>query len=296
MDLYSAESHVKKLLKYVEDLAGKQSKVYSKSRTRLRDVADTCNKVVEIISSILQEEALAEDEVEFGSDSNIVAVLDEMQDKISQIRRFAGAEEGQVIEQPVQNTLPSASFSNDRRKAMRAYKDCLMKLSLVDFNYEPAGRCAKILWTWFDTRFLKTVQGTGFKYNMKRFAPWIRNFVIVYGKCIRDGTSLAFEDSFQRWIESIITTDAKNKYAVPYEIYDLDRTIPPQDLSLEAVVIWDMLLDYGLSDICTSQKDDLYLDEYSMYDLCSELSPEILDDYTDYKAHPELVEKLGRRN
>lgn len=295
MDIYSAETHVKKLLAYVEDLAGSGSKVYSKSRQKLKDVAETCNRVVELISTILQEEVLKTDADEFDSTPDIQSTLDSMQAQLEQLKKFTGAPVDVPASKP-SSSNSSAISTVARKKAMKTYIDTLSKLSSADFSYQHAENCAKILWTWFDTRFIKTVAGSSFKYNMKRFPIWVRNFVILYGKAVRDGTYNSFEDSFQRWIEQLITTDVRDKYAVPYEIYELEKSLSPQDLSFAAVVIWDMLIDAGLSELCTSVKDDLYLDECCIYDLCSEMNPDILDNYSDYKVHPEILNKLGGDN
>lgn len=293
MDIYSAETHVKKLLAYVEDLTDSKSKVYSKSKNRLKDIADTCSKVVELISSIIQEEALKDDDTEFGSDSDIVDVLDNMQSQISQVRQFTGVDKG-TVKSP--ESAPSAISSVTRKKAMKNYIDAIYKVATSSISYVPASNCAKLLWMWFDARFVKVIPNTTFRYNMKRFPNWIRNFVIAYGKSIRDGTNTMFEASIQEWVNSLPDSEAGSKYAVPYEIYALDKVIDPKDLTLDAVVMWDVLIDAGLESICTRNKDDLYLNEDCIYNLCSDINPEVLDDYADYKSHPEILEMLGGTN
>ena len=44
-----------KLLTYVKNVADSKPRMYQKSKDRLRDIAGTCQKVIQIISEILQE-------------------------------------------------------------------------------------------------------------------------------------------------------------------------------------------------------------------------------------------------
>lgn len=291
MDIHSAGTNVKKLLAYVEDLADKKPKMYEKSKDRLKEIATTCNQVVVLISDILEDEMLKDDSVEFGQRSDIDAVLNNMQYQIDKIKKFT---QQTSPEESAKRAEIATISSNVRKKALRNYSISLSKLSNADTGYPFADRCAKLLWTWFDVRFLKTVQGTSFRYNMKKFPEWIQSIVILYGKAIRENTVAEFEDTFQNWLQTLITTDAKNKYAVPYEVYSIaGKSIEASTLTLDAVILWDILLDNGLRELCTADKGDLYLDEYGLYDICNKKNSEVLEDYCNYERHPEIFAKLG---
>ena len=305
MDINSAEKNIKKLLAYVQDLADSKPKMYQKSRGRLKDMAETCKEVVTLISEILQDETLNDDEVEFGSKSNIASVLDSMQDKILQIRSFAGVE---TVE-PVSDTASASEESNSvpdvvdsvhktaspsaKRQILRTYKEVLRSVSTADFRYDSVYRCAKLLWDWFEARFVKTVYGSDFKYNMKRFPIWIRDIVILYGKAVRDDEYVTFDAKFRVWVDTLTSAEGANiRYAVPYSVYEFEKSMRPEDMSLEAVILWDILMDCGLSSLCTSVVDDYYLKEDAVYDLCSTLNPGVLDRYVNYVDHPEILSEL----
>ena len=290
MDINSAEKYIVKLLAYVKDLADTKPKMYQKSRGKLKDLAETCKEVVTLISEILQDESLNDDDMEFGSRSNIASALDSMQEQITQIRNFAG----------VPSSIPNASdtivatnTSNSKKQVIRNYRDAMQHIALVDFVHDPVLRCAKLLGYWFDTRFTKTVN-SGFKYSMKRFPIWVRDIVILYGRAIRDNEYISFDTKFRTWIDSLPdTSNAQKQYAVPYEVFEFERSMKPSDMSLEAVVLWDILVDNGLSEICTRSTDDMYLSEDAVYNLCSELNPSVLDGYANYVEHPDIFVKLG---
>lgn len=289
MDIYSAGTSIKKLLNYVEDLADSKPRMYEKSKDRLKEIATTCNKVVEVISEILEDEVLKEDSVEFGQSSELIVLINDMQQQMNKLQKFT---QGVSVDDE-KHAEYTAISSKTRKKALKSYTDCLSKLSEIETSYPFADRCAKLLWTWFNVRFLQTVYGTNFRYSMRRFPEWIQGVVILYGKAIHDNEVGSFEDKFQDWLNAIITTDAKDKYAVPYEVYQFNKTHDPALITLDAVILWDILLDCGLRDLCTKDKDDLYMNEYDVYDLADKLSPQVLDNYCNYEKHPELFKTLN---
>lgn len=289
MNIDSAEKSIRKLHAYVKDLADNKPKMYQKSRTRLKELAEVSKDIVVLLSDILQDEALAEDTVEFGSDASITSVLDYMQNQINQIRNFTGGNTSKSVKQE-----KSSTGSGSKKQTMRDYRTVMEKISEVDFKYDCVSRCAKLLWDWFNARFIITVHNTGFKYNMKRFPIWIRNIVVMYGRAIRDNNYLEFDTKFHIWIANLVDNpNVENNYAIPYDVYEFEKSMQPGDMSLEAVVLWDILVDGGLSELCTKIKDDLYLSDDSVYNLCSEKNPSVLDSYANYVDHPEILSTLG---
>lgn len=295
MDIYGAGTNIKKLLAYVEDLADKKPRMYEKSKDRLKEIATTCNQVIVVISDILEDEVLQDDSIEFGQRSDIDAMLNDMQYQIDRIKKFTQGVNTEVATSESLNNKPKEIVNisaNVRKKALKNYSLHLSEISDLRTSYPFADRCGKLLWTWFDVRFLKTVYGTAFRYNMRRFSEWIQAIVILYGKSIQRNEVAVFENEFQNWLHTLITTDAKDKYAVPFEVYRFCKSPDPSDITLDAVVLWDILLDNGLRELCTDDKDDLYLNEYGVYDMCNELNPAVLDRYCNYEKHPEIFREL----
>lgn len=298
MDIHSAKKNVEKLLSYIEDMSSKDTKLYAKSRDRLKEIAESCNQVVSIISDLLQEEMLKDDSVEFKSSKVIDDALGSMEYQLSKVHQFTtptiglqGIGSADPVKASENTSEQSALSAGVRKKVLSTYSQ---DLSILASNNAPhfAGRCANLLWTWFDTRFYKTIPGSSFKYNIRRFPEWLQGIVVMYGKAIHDNTVMSFEYEFQSWIDSIQTSEAKNKYAIPYPVYQFCTTKDPSALTLDAVVLWDILLDYGLDKLCTSDKQDLYLDQYSVYNLCDDLNPTVLENYCDYTNHPEIFTLL----
>lgn len=281
MDINSAELQVKRLLSYVEDIANSPKKMYGKSKTRLKEVATTCSEVVRIIYTVLEDESLSNmDEQEFSQSSNpdIVTVLNDMQSELNKLKSFVSTSSGSA-------ETSSVSIST-RRQVLLNYSASLKHLSEVSIPIKSAHKCAELLHMWFSTRF-ESVQSSDFHYNIKRWPDWLRDIVIVYGHSVATDTEDQFISKFEYWCNSI-QQEVNNKYAVPYFIYTFNRYHDPSQFTLTAAVLWDILLDNGLAQLCTSD-DDLYPFEDSVYRLCGEYSPAVLDNYADYKLNSRLL-------
>lgn len=278
MDIYSAESHVKKLLEYVQQLADTQPRMYEKSRERLRELASTCKEVVKVISDVLQEEALQADQSEFGRSNDVADMLESMQGQLRELQSFVGSP-----------AIPSSKLSSSaKRRAFRDYQTALCDLSNAEISNTYASDCAKLLWRWFHTRFVNN-KSSQFRYNIARFPNWVRDIVIAYGKAVADDAVLQFEAEFSGWIDEIPASNIM--FAVPKDIYSINSNPKPEDMSLEAVVIWDMLLDAGLSDLCVDAGSGLYPTSDCVYKMCGDLAPNLLDDYTRYSEDETVLTK-----
>lgn len=292
MDIYSAQKNTEKLLRYVQGLADTKPNFYEKSKDRLRDLASTCGQVMSVIAEILQDEVLIDDDSEFASGrGDLKSILNSMQTQLDQLKAFSGVN----TEQEDNSKSKSKAPSRNKGQILKDYRLCLSKLSTIDSGYSHVDECARLLWRWFDTRFLKLSSGSKFKYNMKRFPMWIRDIVVLYGSALHDGSQLSFLQEFQAWLDSIAAdTNARDKYAIPYNIYQFNRSPSGEQATLEAAVIWDMLFNFGLREICR-EEDEFYPTESSVYDICDTLNPSSLDFYQDYVSHPEVLDHLGWR-
>lgn len=287
MDIYSAEGHVQKLLTYVEDLQNSKPKMYATTKCRLRDLASTCQKIVHLISNILEQEILDESSNEFEqcTDINVIKSLDLMEREMVQLRKFVSGNQLTAVYPKSEHSSVSRQkiSSSCRKRIISCYGSTLSDLT-KSCPYPVVSDCAKLLWNWFDCRFLQTsYPRSNFHYNIHRLPYWLCDIVIAYGKHIENGTQLQFIREFNSWCESLVVSGQSNKYAVPYEIYQIDTNLMPSDMTLAAVVLWDVLFDNGLDHLCIKDSVDVYLSEDMLYKRCSEISSNLLDDYRNYK-------------
>lgn len=281
MDIYSAQSHVNKLLKFVEELADTRPRMYEKSRERLRELASTCDRVIQVISNLLQEEILNNDsDSEFEGDTEdlnafLNSYYDSMQNQISQLKKFIDvkSEETKVT-------------SSSKRRAFNEYRKCLTSLKMT--NITAVDDLEDIISRWFTIRFTGD-KVENFRYNIKRFPEWLRDIVILYGYYIHQDRRQEFLGEFNRWLNDLENTNKNDNFAVPYMVYEFNRDAEPRKLTLDAVIIWDMLLDSGLRSLCNQGVRDLYPEENCVYNVCDKLNPDVLDAYRDYNLHPGVL-------
>lgn len=285
MDIYNAEVQVNKLLNYVKSLSDNKPRMYQKSKDRLKNLALTCNQVVTVISEILQDEALVDDQDEFGSSNNndFNAVLSSMEDQLSELKRFLRSPNTSV---PSVSSNTNSVPSSIKKAAIIKYKNCLNALARSDIAVIEAEDCGQLLWNWFRTRFIEKPEG--FKYNMKRLPGWIRDIVVIYCYHLENDTIIDFKSEFNRWLLNVSTG---NRYAVPYEIYQFDKNPSPDIATLSSVVMWDILLDYGLRDLCFEDSSEIYLSEDCVYSLVGKLNSAVMDPYQNYLYDQSILTK-----
>ena len=126
---------------------------------------------------------------------------------------------------------------------------------------------------------------------MKRVPNWVRDIVILYGYHIESGTLRDFEGKFYSWISTI--SSGNNPYAVPYDVFNFDQSPDSNMLTLTAVVIWDILLDYGLRDLCCDPSSELYPSEDCVYSLVGSLNSSAMDPYKHYLYDPSIIERCN---
>lgn len=280
MDIYSAEIQVNKLLNYVKSLSDAKPRMYQKSKDRLKELANTCNQVIVVISEILQEEALTEDQNEFeGSEvKDFNTVLNSMEDQIAELRQFLSSPKS-----------ASSSTSSSRKQVISKYSKCLNLLAKSNVSVVEAEDCGKLLWSWFRARF---VEGSvNFQYNMKRIPGWLRDIVVLFGYHLESGSLDQFKGNFYSWIASISTKG--NTYSVPYEVYMFDKDPDPDMLTLTSVVIWDILLDYGLKELCDDPSSEFYPSEDCVYSLVGSLRGSVMDPYQNYQYDPTILDRCN---
>lgn len=284
MDIYGAEIQVNKLLNYVKSLSDSKPRMYQKSRDRLKELANTCNQVVVVISEILQNEALMNNDTEEfeGSDNtDFNTVLNSMENQISELRQFLSAPKSSA-------TIPEPSSSVTKKKALYSYKQCLLNLSNSSCIVVEAEDCSKMLWSWFSSRFLEGPDN--FRYNMKRLPGWIRDIVIVYCYHLESDTLDDFKFRFQNWIDHI---GENSNYAVPYEIYQFDKQPDPNLVTLTSAVMWDILLDSGLRSLCADTSSGLYPSEDCVYSLVGSLNSDVMNPYTNYLYDNSILQRCN---
>lgn len=287
MDMHMAEKHIKDLLVYVQTIESERPRMYSKSKKRLKELAEICKEVISTISVILEDEMLSvESEDEFESSNiDMKATLDTMESQLSQLRQFIHIEDNDLV-----STSGKELTVSIRKRAFNAYRDCLYNLQQQSSPYVESKECSELLWSWYNMRFISNSPSSTFRYNIRRFPNWLRDIVILFGYHHEEGDLDSFISGFYNWISELKSAKSHN-FAVPFEVYQFNKSPDKNKMTLSGVVLWDVLCDTGLNSICTDLSSDLYPSDDSVYNLVGDYNPDILEKYINYKIDPSIIDK-----
>lgn len=323
MDIYSAEIQVDKLLNYVKGISSSKPRMYQKSKDRLRGLANTCRQVISVIGDILQDEALTDNtQGEFADSTtkDFSKMLNSIESQLGELRSFLDTNKSQVdmfelgsdafdydtsddsmnyssnvddysSSKNESNTVSTqirtsslSGASTDRHQAIVDYKKTLLEISYVESGIVEVNECAQLLWKWFSIRFIDNKET--FKYNMTHLPEWLRNIVILFAYYHSIGDLDYYLSMFDKWFNSI---RPGMNYAVPYEVYHFSKNVNSSNMTLSAVVIWDILLDMGLRNLCR-EGSSLHPTEDCVYSLITKYNCMVMDPYQYYEDHPEILE------
>lgn len=244
--------------------------MYAKTKERYKELAISLLSSVEKIAAILEEDSLAcidNKSIEFGQSeidiSDLSDAIKHASSRIDSCTKFISGNSSEVA-------------ININKETLRRYGQVLEQASNYNFSYQEATECAYILNKWFKARFSNYNKSNSFKYNIAYIPQWITDIIIMYGKYQSNNDSSSFIEMMLAWCDSLSNDDVK--WAVPYEIYQLNKTLEPNNYTMNAVLIGDILMDEMLYLLTESSAPDLVanLDCYPVANKVKASNPALL--------------------
>lgn len=249
LEIYPSEVAAKKILAHLENVLEDKPKVYKKTILRYKKLAELLILCLDKINKFIESETLlSSDETEF----------DELSKPADEpIQEFSNS--GTI--QKISNALGDFDniHTNNQQynsSSILKYKTILQTGCNIDFGYSEINQCAKLINMWFQARIPKSSKDSDFRYNIKQIPLWISHIIITYGYYFEQGRVYDLEQEFIRWC-SEIHEDPHNTYRVPYCVYNTCRSDKPENFTLSAVLISDILDEkcyYSLNSLCTSKE------------------------------------------
>lgn len=281
LEIYSAELHVKKVVEYLEELRDASPGMYAKTRTRLKNISVDLFKGIELISKILQDDSLLDDS-EFSSNREA------LQDLVTELSENSDRTSKQIAELSQFVSTDSVNLTSENKKFLVSYYGRVLSgLASANIPYYKVADCASILWRWYNARFFQS--SSGFKYSVSKIPTWISYIVIAYGIALRNKTSQQFLDSFAQWCE----TTSENNYPLPFAVHSTISSMSADTVTLEALAVWDVLIDYGLAVELPAQLQTFQLGRYMISDIFDKLNLDLTNAYEYYNNDPELLKKYN---
>ena len=188
--------------------------------------------------------------------------------------------------------------SKNARKVISDYADVLRKMGTVDHGSVHVNQLTKLLWSWFQARFLNNrIYGSTFKYSPYRILRLLYAIIVVYGYHLQEGDSDTFVSIFYDWIDRL-GKDAKttNKYASPYEVYAVEQGHFKDYFNIPAMLLYSILWDLGLKELYNPESHHVayYPTKFGIDRLLSQMEgSEAADTCKDYHTDPDVLYETG---
>lgn len=230
LEIYPSEVAARKISKHLDKMAEVKPRVYQKTLLRYRKLAFLLLECVTKIVNMLQSEVLlSSGDMEFQelvADTDIEQI-DELRDSVDAL--------GNLMEK--RSSPESRKIAGD---TLKQYRAIFKQAAEYDFGYVEVNECAQLMNYWMTHRF--SGFNSNFKYQIKQLPVWASFVVIAYGKYHSIGETAKFVTEFKIWCDSL-DGDMSNCWALPYNVFNMTKTLDPSNFTVDALVIYDLLVD-----------------------------------------------------
>lgn len=296
LEIYPIENSADKISKQLDAILEAKPTMYAKTKERYKQLAYSLLQSVEKISNILEEETLIPssnynsnefDELSGSSvedDSSAIDLSRALQSVQKQVSSYA---EFSAESKPIKGEHPRLRKMSNK-DIISHFAKVLEEASTYNFQCEEASQCARILHTWFISRFVPAVRNPKFRYSIKQIPSWISYIIILYGKYHSLGQVDVFENLIYKWCDDI-SSNNNNVYAVPYEVHDLMKSVKPDYYTMNCVIINDILMDNILYKLTSPYltESEVFLDNSSVPSIVKSNNPSLV---------PEIRTRIAKRD
>lgn len=250
LEIYPSEVAANKILAHMEQMLKDKPKVYKKTISRYKKLAELLIKILDKINQFIESETLlTSDETEFDELSK---PLEDTTTSFKAIQKISNSiEEFDDIHTNGQKYNASMSIGK--------ISTIVQTGANIDFGYEEVNQCAKLINMWFQARIPKSSSESDFRYNVNQIPLWISHIIITYGYYFDQGKVYDLEQEFKFWCQEI-KEDPHNTYRVPYCVYNTLRSDNHACFTLSAALIADLLSEkcyYSLNDVIKLDGNDV---------------------------------------
>ena len=298
-EIYPMERWAEKISNGLDQVLEVRPGMYKKTKQRYENLAECLIQSAEKIAIILESDSLrSKNTDEFNeletSDESEVSAYQRIMKKLENVRDISDLEHSFSSGNVHYSRSSGENLFVKTFEAIDYFDSVLSEASMYNFGYTEVNQCAEMLYYWFHTRFKPEVPDSTFKYNIQYLPEWICNFIILYGKYNHTDSNDQFVKLIDKWCTTVINGSCGN-YAIPYEVYQLNKDKDPSDYTIDSVVISDLLMNgmlYKLSrDSCSCM---IYLDPSLLIQIVKENNPSLHSQIVTRIAHrKELIEKIG---
>ena len=276
--LHSLFDTSEKVLRLTNDVVENRPQIqYAKTKQRYQDIVINLMQAVNKMLPLVEEGLLIPDETsdEFNELSkNLI-------DRINETAQNTPSADLKAVIQP-------AHKGNDNIFVL--FDSVFADAAITEFRYEEVNVCAKSLYRWFHARF---IEHPGV-YKTTELSNWVRNFIIAFGKASHNDTLYNLQNHIETWCQKLETDSVK--YAIPYEIYKIDKYKDVNEYTLEAVLISDMLFSECLYRLTKSElpNSQIVLDALAVPNFVRNKNKSLAADIRTRFSKPDMALRILR--
>lgn len=276
--LHSLSDTAEKVLRLADDVVENRPQIqYAKTKQRYQDIVINLMRAVNKMLPLVEEGLLIPDETsdEFNELSR------NMIDRINETTQNVPSADLKAVIQPTHNGKDNIFVLFDS-----VFSDA----AEMKFGYEEVDMCAQSLYRWFHARF---IEHPGV-YKTTELSNWVRNFIIAFGKASRDNTLYGLQTHIETWCQKLETETVK--YAVPYEIYKIDKHKDINEYTLEAVLISDILFSECFYRLTKQElpNSQIVLDGLAVADFVRNKNKSLAPDIRTRFSKPDMAMRILR--
>ena len=230
LEIYPSEVAARKISKHLDKMTETKPRVYRKTLLRYKKLAYLLLEcVIKIVRMLQSEMLLSSESTEFQE-----LATDFDMEQIDELRTTVDDLGNLIDKKPTQESKKLCS------ETLSQYRSVFSQAADYDFGYAEVNECAQMLNYWLARRFSGI--NPNFKYQIKQLPIWATFIVIAYGKQHSTGNTIKFVQDFKEWCDSL-DEDTSNCWALPYGIFNMTKVIEPGNFTVDAMVIYDILIN-----------------------------------------------------
>lgn len=283
LEIRSSEVAANKIHKHLQLLLSRKPRLYKKTLIRYKDLAYILIDCVEQILRFLTSELLSSSEDnEFDeltdashtieSDDDMIEIRKKLEESFKLFDTYNKLTSNNSITDSATPTGDTEPKINCALMA-KVYGEVLSNAANINYGYLEINNCAKLIDYWYSHRM--QYMSTNHKaYNIAQLPNWICYIILMYGKYHANGQADFFIDYLKKWCNDA-NEDFSNKYAIPKEITNLSKNSYVNDYTLDALIIYDILMEQGYLPLVIDDNSIISMNPNFIVDITKENNPNL---------------------
>lgn len=184
---------------------------------------------------------------------------------------------------------PDMNFKQSKKHSMKFYRDVFDDIRDYDCSMYVVDICTTLICDWFSSRF--SGKDKGFHYDISNIPKYILAIVIGFGKSMSTDSISTFVREFQDWLQDVRSQGSR--YALPYDIYCIISQPDSEDVTMQGLILWNLLLTSSLEKLTCGPKGLLSINVNDMSNWAKIWNPQILSEYLQNKDNTSILSTYG---